>query len=83
MPPLFPKLLYYTCDGLNVKKGDPYFYLTELAAKCITVRMQPDIISEKKNREVKKGQMIPAMGCRSFLSAWKDEDGREVLAEVV
>ena len=73
MPPLFPKLLYYTCDGLNVKKGDPYFYLTELAAKCITVRMQPDIISEKKNREVKKGQMIPCMGCRSFLSAiWEE-----------
>ena len=73
MPPLFPKLLYYTCDGLNVKKGDPYFYLTELAAKCITVRMQPDIISEKKNREVKKGQMIPCMGCRSFVSAiWEE-----------
>ena len=73
MPPLFPKLLYYTCDGLNVKKGDPYFYLTELAAKCITVRMQPDIISEKKNREVKKGQMIPAMGCRSFLApVWEE-----------
>lgn len=73
MPPLFPKLLYYTCDGLNVKKGDPYFYLTELAAKCITVRMQPDIISEKKNREVKKGQMIPCMGCRSFLAPiWEE-----------
>lgn len=73
MPPLFPKLLYYTCDGLNIKKGDPYFYLTELAAKCITVRMQPDIISEKKNREVKKGQMIPCMGCRSFLAPiWEE-----------
>lgn len=73
MPPLFPKLLYYTCDGLNVKKGDPYFYLTELAADCITTRMQPDIISEKKNREVKKGQIIPCMGCRSFLApVWED-----------
>lgn len=73
MPPLFPKLLYYACDGLNVKKGDPYFYLTELAAKCITVRMQPDIISEKKNRKVKKGQMIPCMGCRSFLAPiWEE-----------
>lgn len=73
MPPLFPKLLYYTCDGLNVKKKDPYYYLTKLAAKCITVRMQPDIISEKKNREVKKGQMIPAMGCRSFLApVWEE-----------
>lgn len=68
MPPLFPKLLYYTCEGLNLKKGDPYFYLTELAAKCMIKRMQPDIISEKKNREAKKGQVIPCMGCRSFLS---------------
>lgn len=74
MPPLFPKLLYYTCDGLNVKEGDPYFYLTKLAAECITVRMQPDIISEKKNREVKKGQIIPCMGCRSFLApVWEDK----------
>lgn len=73
MPPLFPKLLYYTCDGLNVKKKDPYYYLTKLAAKCIAVRMQPDIISEKKNREVKKGQMIPCMGCRSFLApVWEE-----------
>lgn len=65
MPPLFPKLLYYTCEGLNLKEGDPYFYLTKLAAECITVRMQPDIVSEKKNREVKKGQIIPCMGCLS------------------
>lgn len=73
MPPLFPKLLYYTCEGLNLKKGDPYFYLTELAAKCMTKRMQPDIISEKKNREAKKGQVIPCMGCRSFLSPiWEE-----------
>lgn len=73
MPPLFPKLLYYTCDGLNVNKKDPYYYLTKLAAKCIAVRMQPDIISEKKNREVKKGQMIPCMGCRSFLApVWEE-----------
>lgn len=75
MPPLFPKLLYYTCEGLNLKEGDPYFYLTKLAAECITVRMQPDIISEKKNREVKKGQMIPCMGCRSFLApVWEDRE---------
>lgn len=73
MPPLFPKLLYYTCDGLNVKKGDPYFYLTKLAAKCIATRMQPDIISEKKSRDVKKGQIIPCMGCRSFLApVWEE-----------
>lgn len=66
--PLFPKLLYWTCDGLNVKKGDKYFYLTELAAKCIAKRMQPDIVSEKQTRKVKKGQIIPSMGCRSLLA---------------
>lgn len=63
--PLFPKLLYWTCDGLNVKEGDPYFYLTELAAKCMTYRCQPDINSEKKSREIKEGQIIPSMGCLS------------------
>lgn len=66
--PLFPKLLYWTIDGLNVKEGDKYYYLTELAAKCIALRMQPDIVSEKQTRKVKKGQVIPSMGCRSLLS---------------
>ena len=71
--PLFPKLLYWTCDGLNVKKGDPYFYLTELAAECMAKRMQPDIVSEPKTREVKQGQMIPSMGCRSMLGPiWEE-----------
>lgn len=67
MAPLFPKLLYYVCDGLNLKPEDPYYYLTKLAAKCMTTSMQPDIISEKKNREAKHGQIVPCMGCRSFL----------------
>lgn len=66
--PLFPKLLYWTCDGLNVKEGDPFFYLTELAAKSMAERMQPDIVSEKVTRRVKKGQIIPSMGCRSLLA---------------
>lgn len=71
--PLFPKLLYWTCDGLNVKEGDPYFYLTELAAKCESARMQPDILSEKQMRKVKQGQIIPTMGCRSLLAPiWED-----------
>lgn len=60
--PLFPKLLYWTCDGLNVNPSDPYYYLTQLAAKCITVRMAPDINSEKMSRQIKSGQMIPSMG---------------------
>lgn len=71
--PLFPKLLYWICDGLNYKESDPYFYLTELAAKCISLRMQPDIVSEKETRKVKQGQIIPSMGCRSLLSSiWEE-----------
>lgn len=63
--PLFPKLLYWTCDGLNVKEDDPYYYLTKLAAECITLRMSPDINSEKMSRKIKNGQVIPSMGCIS------------------
>lgn len=66
--PLFPKLLYWTCDGLNARPGDPYYYLTKKAAKCITIRMAPDINSEKMSREIKSGQIIPSMGCRSWLT---------------
>lgn len=65
--PLFPKLLYWTCDGLNVNEGDPYYHLTELAALCEVARTQPDIVSEPQTRKVKKGQIIPSMGCRSLL----------------
>ena len=60
--PLFPKLLYWECEGLNLEKKDPYYYLTELAAKCISTRCQPDINSEKKSREIKSGQIISSMG---------------------
>lgn len=60
--PLFPKLLYWICDGLNVEPTDPYYYLNELAVDCVVKRMQPDILSEKKCREMKEGQIIPCMG---------------------
>lgn len=71
--PLFPKLLYWTCDGLNVKKEDPYFSLTELAALCEIKRTQPDICSERETRKLKNGQIIPSMGCRSLLHPiWED-----------
>ena len=66
--PLFPKLLYFLDDGLNVNPDDPYYYLTKLAAECEVKRMQPDIISEKKCREAKSGQVVASMGCRSFLT---------------
>lgn len=66
--PLFPKLLYWVCDGLNADHYDPYYYLTRKAAECITTRMAPDINSEKVTRRIKHGQIIPSMGCRSLLS---------------
>lgn len=68
--PLFPKLLYVMCEGLNVNEDDPYYYLTRLAAKCEVLRMQPDVVSEKKCREAKDGQIICSMGCRSFLTPY-------------
>ena len=86
--PLFPKLLYWICDGLNVEETDPYYYLNELAVDCVVKRMQPDILSEKKCREAKEGQIIPNMGCRSFLTPyWQkktyvEKDGKIQHAEL-
>ena len=86
--PLFPKLLYWICDGLNVEETDPYYYLNELAVDCVVKRMQPDILSEKKCREAKEGQIIPNMGCRSFLTPyWQkktyvEKDGKIQYAEL-
>ena len=59
----------------NIDEGSPYFYLTELAAKCTSKRLVPDYISEKKMMELKEGNCFPVMGCRSALSPWKDEEG--------
>ena len=64
--PAFPKLIYVLQDD-NIDKGTPYYYLTELAAKCTAKRMVPDYISEKKMLEL-KGDCYPCMGCRSFLT---------------
>ena len=72
--PAFPKLIYVLEED-NVRKGTPYFYLTELAAKCTAKRMVPDYISEKKMKELKEGNCFPVMGCRSALTAWKNEKG--------
>ncbi|MCF0125433.1 MAG: hypothetical protein HUJ68_06725, partial [Clostridia bacterium] len=78
--PLFPKLLYWVIDGLNLNENDPYFYLTKKAAQCISLRMQPDINSEKECRKIKKGQIIPSMGCRSWLSPiWEINEYPETL----
>lgn len=72
--PSFPKLLYVT-DEDNVYPGTKYFYLTKLAAECTAKRMVPDYISAKIMKEQYDGEVFPCMGCRSFLTPWKDENG--------
>ncbi|MGN0974315.1 MAG: anaerobic ribonucleoside-triphosphate reductase [Bacilli bacterium] len=72
--PAFPKLIY-VLDEFNNLSGGKYDYLTELAIKCSAKRMYPDYISAKKMRENYEGNVFSPMGCRSFLSPWKDENG--------
>ncbi|MBR4522953.1 MAG: anaerobic ribonucleoside-triphosphate reductase, partial [Kiritimatiellae bacterium] len=80
--PAFPKLIY-VLEEMNVREGSPYWYLTELAAKCTAKRMVPDYISEKKMKEYKlsKGETVgngdtyTCMGCRSFLTPDRSGNG--------
>ena len=72
--PAFPKLIY-VLDEHNCLKGGKYDYITKLAVKCSAKRMYPDYISAKKMRENYEGNVFSCMGCRSFLSPWKDENG--------
>ena len=72
--PAFPKLIY-VLDECNCLKGGKYDYLTKLAVKCSAKRMYPDYISAKKMRENYEGNVFSPMGCRSFLTPWKDENG--------
>ena len=78
--PAFPKLLY-VLDEDNVHEDSPYYYLTELAARCTAKRMVPDYISAKVMRELKKGDVYPCMGCRSFLTPWRVPDERGNIAK--
>lgn len=76
--PAFPKLIYVLEED-NIHSGDPYYYLTELAAKCTAKRMVPDYISEKKMLELKvdkngEGHCYTCMGCRSFLTPYVDPE---------
>ena len=73
--PAFPNLIYVLEED-NIDQGTPYYYLTELAAKCTARRMVPDYISEKKMMELKEGNCYPCMGCRSFLTVYRDETGK-------
>ena len=72
--PAFPKLVY-VLDHFNNLTGGEYDYLTRMAVKCSAKRMYPDYISAKKMRENYEGNVFSPMGCRSFLSPWKDENG--------
>ena len=76
--PAFPKLIYVLEED-NIRPGAPYYYLTELAAKCTAKRMVPDYISEKKMLELKvdkngEGHCYTCMGCRSFLTPYVDPE---------
>lgn len=72
--PAFPKLVY-VLDEHNCLKGGPYDRITKLAVKCSAKRLYPDYISAKKMREHYENNVFSPMGCRSFLSPWKDENG--------
>ena len=73
--PAFPKLIYVLEEN-NIREGTPYFYLTKLAAECTAKRMVPDYISEKIMKSLKEGNCYTCMGCRSFLTVYKDENDR-------
>ena len=85
--PAFPKLIYVLEDD-NIEPGQPYYYLTQLAAKCTAKRMVPDYISEKKMRELKlskgetagNGDCYTCMGCRSFLTPDRTGNGYDNIA---
>lgn len=72
--PAFPKLIY-VLDEHNCMKGGKYDYVTKLAVKCSAKRLYPDYISAKKMRENYENNVFSCMGCRSFLTPWKDADG--------
>ncbi len=71
--PAFPKLIY-VLEPDNIEEGSKYYYLTEMAAKCTARRLVPDYISEKKMLELKEGFCYPCMGCRSFLTVYRDPE---------
>mgnify|MGYP000942640499 CR=1 FL=1 len=72
--PAFPKLIY-VLDEHNIHEDSPYYYLTQLAAECTAKRMYPDYISAKKMKEMYEGNVFAPMGCRAFLTPFKDQDG--------
>ena len=79
--PVFPKLVFFIEEGLNLKPEDPNYDIKQLALECASKRMYPDIISAKLNRQLTgSSEPVSPMGCRSFLSVWKDSEGKEQLS---
>lgn len=78
--PVFPKLVFFIEEGLNLRPEDPNYDIKQLALECASKRMYPDIISAKLNRQLTgSSRPVSPMGCRSFLSVWRDEQDQEVL----
>ena len=73
--PAFPKLIYVLEED-NIREGSKYWELTKLAAQCTAKRMVPDYISGKIMKKLKEGNCYPCMGCRSFLTTYKDENNK-------
>ena len=74
---IFPKLIFTLKDGLNLKEGDPNYDIKKLALECSTNRMYPDVIMYDTLTKI-TGSCKTPMGCRSFLPAWKDEEGKNI-----
>ena len=73
---IFPKIVYAMCEGLNLNEGDPNWDIAQLAFECMTKSIYPDILFVTPE-QVKKETVVYPMGCRAFLSPWKDENGKE------
>lgn len=73
---IFPKIVYAMCEGLNMNEEDPNWEVSQLAFECMTKSIYPDILFVTPE-ELKKETVVYPMGCRAFLSPWKDKDGKE------
>ena len=73
---IFPKIVYAMCEGLNLNEGDPNWDISQLAFECMTKSIYPDILFITEE-QLKNGTVVYPMGCRAYLSSWKDENGNE------
>lgn len=80
LTPVFPKVIMFLQDGVNMNEEDPNYDLKKLAIECSAKRIYPDYCSVPKNKEITgvKGLPVSSMGCRSYLSAYTDENGKEI-----